>query len=167
MVTVRSLSAAVDAADGGRHPLKRPSKECSEFDRNLHVSVTGLRLLGIPLDSSGITSPLFRYWSIIIGWIAFLGNLGGNLAIIVDLVGRQLVSKSKTTTDWNLLINQLNFAFYFITNHAGFFFCTAPNWREMRRILGRVENLCLFNSEDYWKFRRILTIGNIAVLVIV
>lgn len=167
MVTVRSLSAAIDVADGGRHQLKRPSKECSEFDRSLHVSVTGLRLLGIPLDSSAIKSPLFRYWSIIIGWIVFIGNLGGNLAIIADLVGRQLVSKSTTTTDWNLLINQLNFAFYFITNHAGFFFCTAPNWREMRRILGRVENLCLFNSEDYWKFRRILTIGNIAVLVIV
>jgi len=167
MLTVRSLSAAVGAADGGRHPLKRPSKECSEFDRSLHVSVTGLRLLGIPLDSSGIQCPLFRYWSTIIGWIVFIGNLGGNLAIIVDLVGRQLVSKSTTTTDWNLLNNQLNFAFFFITNHAGFFFCTAPNWREMRRILGRVEDLCLFNSEDYWKFRRILTIGNIAVLLIV
>ena len=107
------------------------------------------------------------YWSIIIGWIVFIGNLGGNLAIIVDLVGRQLVSKSTTTTDWNLLINQLNFAFFFVTNHAGFFFCTASNWREMRRILGRIENLCLFNSENHRKFRRIFTIGNIAVLVMV
>jgi len=167
MVTVRSLSTAVDAANSGRHPLNRPTNECSNFDWSLHVSVTGLRLLGIPLDSSGIQSPLFRYWSIIIGWIVLIGNLGGNLAIITDLVGRQLVSKSTTTTDWNLLINQLNFAFFFVTNHAGFFFCTASNWREMRRILGRIENLCLFNAEDHRKFRRIFTIGNFAVLVMV
>jgi len=161
MVTIRSLSATVD----GRNPF--PSKECSKFDRSMHVSVTGLRLLGIPLDPAGITSRLFRNWSIIFGWVAFLGNVGGNLAILTDLISRQLLSTSTTTTSWNLLINKFNFVFFFIANHAAFFFCTAPNWSEIRSILRRIENLCLFNSEDHRKFRRICNIGNITILVLV
>ena len=96
MVTIRSLSASVDSSAHSRNPF--PSKECSEFDRSMHVSVTGLRLLGIPLDPAGITCPIFRHWSIIVGWIAFLGNVGGNLAILTDLVSRQLLSTSTTTT---------------------------------------------------------------------
>jgi len=108
MVTIRSLSATVDANSvDGRNPF--PTKECSEFDRSMHVSVTGLRLLGIPLDPAGITCPVFRYWSIIIGWIAFLGNLGGNLVILTDLISNQLLSTNTTTTSWNLLINKFNF----------------------------------------------------------
>lgn len=166
MVTIRSLSAAVDVNSNGRHPFPA-SKECSGFERSLHVTVTGLRLLGIPLDPTGIASPLFRNWSIIFGWIVFLGNLGGNLVIFIDLVSRQLLSTSTTTTSWNLLINKFNFVFFFTTNHAAFFLCIAPNWSEIRSMLGRIENLGLFSLEDYRKFRRIFNIGNIIILVLV
>ncbi len=149
----------------GPSPMVAPSINC--FDQILVVTVTSLRLIGIPLNPSSIKSYIFRYWSISFGLILLLLNLVTNVAIFVKKLQNIRLKKIMTTRDWNVLINEINLAATLVILHANLLIRTAPNWKEFESILRQINRLKMFEDGDYEKFRRIIVKGIVVAIAMV
>ena len=139
-----------------------PSKSFVEI---LEPVVKSLRIIGIPLNPSGIEPPIFRYWSICLGLLLYLCNLLVNLNILVN----ELIFKSETltTSRWNTIIHVSNMASTLIIIHGGILVYTVPNWRELVNVLRQIDQLHIFQNEDYEKFKKTLLRGIIATILMV
>lgn len=147
-------------------PVPLSIKICWRFDECLREVVLGLRLLGIPLDPSGIRCPLTRYWSISFGRIMFVINLAVGLFIVV-LPSMNTVlrgSVEMTMAKWNSFINQINFMILLLFGHVGILRYTAPHWNQVVSILYQIEQLDLLTDEDYKKIRIIILKGAAAFI---
>lgn len=148
-------------------PLPSSVTRCWRFDESLQEVVLGLRLLGIPLDPSGIRCSLMRHWSIIFGRIMFVANLAFSVFIIVlpSMSTALQGSAEMTMAKWNSFINQINFTILILFGHAGILRYTAPHWHEVISILHRLEQLDLFTDQDYKKIRLVILKGAAAFVV--
>jgi len=141
----------------------------SRFDqKSLLISIMGLRVLGIPMDLSGIRSPIFRSWSIVFGWISFLANIVGNIVILADMPSCQSTRTTTMTTAYlAIVIKKVTFTFLLVTAHAAHLLYMGPNWKELLQILKQIEQLQLFKEDDYRNLQNIFFVGNITFVILV
>ena len=128
---------------------------------SLRKLVFWLRLIGVPVDLSGIDSKLFRFWSFNFGLIAFVANLIINLVAIIS------TKKPKSTGDWNNLITEVNLTFTLTMFHAGLVFMTVRKWKGFTTVLTRIEALNIFRREDYDRFNKICYVGLTSSIILV
>ena len=136
------------------YPISEKKKESSSFGQSLHVIVTGLRILGIPLDLQGIHSKWLRYWSLGFGLIMLMLNVTVCMTVLVNTLATMAMKKKLSIADWNLVVNEFNFTILLVGSHIVLLGWTAPNWKKVMKILQKIERLNLFKPEDYEKFRR-------------
>jgi len=142
---------------------KRASKIKPNFEEILRGTVNGFRFLGIPLDPSSIRSPIVRYCAIGFGLFMFIFNLVANMSVLIS----EVKNFDSSTKRLNRLINEGNFAITIMIVYAGVLFRTAPNWKGLMNVLYEIEELYIFETEDFDKFRRIFLKGNIISLLLV
>ena len=137
-------------------PLPPPLKPW-RFERCLFVVVNGLRLLGIPMDSSSIRFPILRYWSLTFGWIMFSANVSVNILVIYFPLWKHLNTNNieMTTSLWNFIINQINITVASMAGHIGLLAWTAPNWSKVVSTLNQIERMNIFTLNDYNQFRHV------------
>lgn len=125
--------------------------------------VFGLRLIGIPLNPPAIKkeSRLLYYWSIGLGSLSILLN------VILTLYSLALTVKPKKTSEWNILINDINFSFAMLLSHVGIVFITSMRWGNLSSIFKRIEKLDFFRPDDYVKFRKICVVGSVTIFLVV
>lgn len=135
------------------------------FIEILEPIVKSLRIIGIPLDPSSIEPPIFRYWSICLGLLVYLCNILVNSNILVN----ELIFKSETltTSRWNTIIHVSNLASTLIIIHGGILIHTASNWRALVNVLRQIDQIKIFENEDYEKFKKTLLRGIIVTILIV
>ena len=141
----------------------------SRFDqKSLFISIMGLRVLGIPMDPSGIRSPILRSWSIVFGWISFLANIVGNIVILADMASRQSTRTTTMTTAYlAIVIKKVTFTFFLVMAHAAYLLYMGPNWKELLQILKQIERLQLFKEDDFRNLQNIFLVGNITFVILV
>ena len=142
---------------------KRASKIKPNFEGILRGTVNGFRFLGIPLDPSSIRSPVVRYCAIVFGLFMFIFNLVANMSVLIS----EVKNFDSSTKRLNRHINEGNFAITIIIVYTGVLFRTAPNWKGLMNVLYEIEELYIFEKEDFDKLRRIFLIGNIVSLLLV
>ena len=146
--------------------IQLPSNETWQFDKSLNVAVTGMRIFGIPLDVSSIRSPYLRFWSVWFGRIFFITNFALNIIIFNETMDGESV-KVFTTSDWNKFIAELNFSIALIMTNIALLGWMGPNWKELVKVLHRIERLDLFQPDDYKMFTRYFNIGSFSLIFLV
>jgi len=134
----------------------------SKFETIFKKLVFGLRLVGIPLDSSNNSSRILRYWSIGFGLASFSFNVFLNIYYLITIS-----EKPNSIGRLNILLNHINFSFTLISIHAGLLFITAFRWKELMKAMKRIENLNFFQPEDYEKFRKVVFFSIVLLFVMV
>lgn len=122
-----------------------------------------LRLMGIPLDPTAMKkeSLLLNYWSISFGCISI------SLDVTLTFYSFTLKAKPTSTSELNVLINEINLSFAMLMTHAGLFFVTSLKWRKLFEIAKRIEKLDFFQLGEYRKFQRICLAGNSLIFLLV
>lgn len=152
------MSRKIDVLEFGKEAMSS-SLEGKHFKTSLRRLVFGMRLIGIPLDSSGIRNKLLRYWTLAFGFVSFVVNTCLNVTSLI------MIEPPQTTAKWNYLINEVNFAVAMVLVHAGLLTTTAVKWKDVSSILDRIEELNVFEAEDYKKFEKMCLTGGIALLI--
>lgn len=137
-----------------------------QFDKSLQFAVTGMRMFGVPLDMTGIRSPLLRYWSFWFGRFFFFINVTLNIIIFMNIIDGGS-GKAMTTADWNHLISELNYSVALVVTNIALFGWTALKWKGLVLVLHRIEKLGLFQEKDYKIFRRYFHTFSYAFILLV
>ena len=133
------------------------NRKFGRFERILGGVVKGWRLVGIPIDPSNIRTPIIRYCAIGFGLFMFIFNLIANFTILISGVQ----SFESTTKRWNRLINEANFAITLMAIYAGILFRTASSWKGLIHVLRQMEQLQIFEAQDYNSFQKIIFKGKL------
>ena len=114
--------------------------------------------MGIPFDPSAMKkeSLILHYWSISFGWISI------SLNATLTFYSITLKENPKSTSELNILINEINLTFAMLLTHAGLFFVTSFKWGKLFEIIKSIEKLDFFQPGDYMKFRKIGLAGNVS-----
>lgn len=154
------------ATEGTPHRgVAKPTRE--SFDNIMAVIVKSFRLIGIPLDPSGIRSSIFRYWSIGLGSAMFLLNVVVNSYVLLSLATSFDSTKAMTTTNWSFVIHISNFVISLVGVHAGLFIYTSLDWKEFMGVFLQIDRLHIFKKEDYKAFQNIFSKGIIVSTLLV
>lgn len=146
--------------------VSQPPDPNGQFDRILRPVVTCLRLLGLPVDHSGIESKILKYWSLSFGLISIIAHLVINV-LVMRMLMRQVNLQMMNTNDWNSLISEANFTFALSAAHAALLLWTVPNLKVVVLKLRQIEQLHIFGAEDCDKFRRNFKVGSLGFVVLV
>ncbi len=125
-----------------------------------------MRILGVPLNMTGIRSPYLRYWSFWFGRFFFFINVTLNIIISLNIIDGGS-GKVMTTADWNHLISELNYSVGLVGTNITLFGWTAPKWKGLVQVLHRIEKLNLFHEKDYKMFRRYFHTASFAFIILV
>ena len=118
-------------------------------------------VIGVPFDALNIRSKIMIRWSFSFGLAIFCLNLTIQiLSIVINI-------KPKTTTEWNYLVSDINFSVSMIMTHLALFIFTPPKWKKMLPILLEIEELHIFEQDDYKKFKKLLTRAKVLFIVMV
>ena len=162
----------INIVHGKCNPLvcfKMPTSKVVRFvnENNESVAFTveriliWLQLFGIPIDSCYVRSKLLNYWSIAFGAASFVLN------ITVNVWALAMSMQPNTTEQWNNLIADVNFAFGMILVHAGLLISMALNGKKFIVITARIDQLDLFQQDDFRKFRKMCLWGKVAFVTLV
>jgi len=96
----------------------------------------------------------------------FIANLAVSMFVVVlPLMNIALHGSAEMTmAKWNSFINQINFMILILSGHVGILRYTAPHWNQVVSIPYQIEQLGLFNDQDYEKFRMIILQGAAAFI---
>ncbi len=154
------------ATEGTPHQgVGKPNHE--SFDNIMAVIVKTFRLIGIPLDPSGMTSTIFRYWSIGLGSAMFLSNVGTNSYVFLSLTTSFDSTKVMTTSNWSFFIHISSFVISLVGVHAGLLISTSLKWKAFMGVLLQIDKLHIFKKEDFKRFQKIFRKGIIVSTLLV
>ncbi len=163
LITIQPIFSGENMGKGLQFPAKN---KVWQFDQSLQFAVTGMRVIGVPLNMTGIRSLYFRYWSFWFGRFFFFINVALNIIISMNIIDGGS-GKVKTTADWNHLISELNYSVGLVGTNIALFGWTVPKWKGLVQVLHRIEQLNLFQEKDYKLFRQYFQILSCTFFLVV
>lgn len=142
--------------------LDKPSEMSTERGHlvtSMRHIVLGMRLIGIPLDSSSIRSKLLLFWTWGFGITSFLTNT------ILNLISLAIIKPPETTANWNYFINEVNFGVGTVLGQAGLLCFTAIRWERIVSILEQFESLNIFNANEYPRIEKMCLIAGVSLIM--
>lgn len=140
---------------------------CRPIDQSLSIIVRCLRLMGCPLDLPGIPCKLFRFWTLSCGLILLTINLSTNFSVLVSSLVTITGQSSISVSDWNYIINEIDFTFFLVSTHVALFVRVAPNFKRIAMILQRIGRLGILQPEDYRRFKSVSVAAGFTFLTVV
>ncbi len=140
------------------------SGEQTNFQWSCRPVLLALNLVGVPLRMQEV-DPRYIWIVYIFGWILYFLNVTTCLMItfLTNETGSsrsaQIDHSRSTAWQWNSGISNYNSICSMIATHTVFLAITAVRWKDLVRVLRRMEQSHHFTVDQFTKFRSIFLVG--------
>ena len=147
------------------------SGEQANFQWSCRPVLIALNLVGIPLRMQE-TDPRYIWIVYIFGWILYFLNVTTCLLItfLTNETGgarsAQIEGNRSTAWQWNSGISHYNSICSIIATHTVFLATTAVRWKDLVRVLRRMEQYDHFSTEQFKQFRNVFLVGLFFIVMV-